>query len=155
MKARRRALLGAAALSAAGVLAAAPLGAWGVVLFLMAVALLLVLAVLWISRQEATLRGRDVGGTCTTYAKVQGAGSFLLTLGNNGLDIRGSSRKTRRLPPERYSWDDIADLKIEGVGPYGSAGRLTVRLPNRVLQAEIGRVDEMTAIWHDRQEQRD
>lgn len=155
MKARRRALQGAAALAAAGVLAAAPLGAWGVVLFLMAVALLLVLAVVWVARQEGKLRRLDAGGSCTTNAKVLGEGSFLLTLGNNGLDLRGSGPKTRRLPPEHYSWDEIADLSIERVGPYGSAGRLRVRLLDRVLHAQVGRVDEITAVWHNHQEQRD
>ena len=152
MKARRRALQGAAALAGAGVLAAAPLGAWGVVLFLATVVLLLGLAILWVSRQEATLRRRDAADRCTTHAKVTGVGTFLLTLGDDGLDIRGSSPSTRSLSPEHYGWDEIADLTIERVGPYGSAGKLTVQLPDRVLHASIGRVDEMIDVWRRHQE---
>ena len=62
-----------------------------------------------------------------------------------GVGLGGSSRSTRRLPPERHLWAAVDDLRIERVGPYGSAGAVAMRLPDGELHASIGRVDEMIA----------
>lgn len=104
------------------------------------------LAVFVVRRQEAKLRHNDEGAGCTTYAKVPGAGTFLLTLDDTGLGLRGSSPAARKLPPEHYPWAVIEDLTIERAGPFGSGGELSAQLPRRVLHATIGRVDEMIAV---------
>jgi len=116
-----------------------------VVVFLVAVAGLFGAAVLWVYRQEADQRRRDGQHGCTTYAKVRGSGTFILTFDETGVGLLGSSRSTRRLPPEHHAWATVEDLRIERVGPLGSAGELSMRLPDRFLRASIGRVDEMIA----------
>lgn len=142
---RRQALWIAAAVAGVGLVAAVWRGAWDVVVFVVAVAGLLGASVLWVYRQEADQRRRDGQHGCTTYAKVRGSGSFILTFDETGVGLQGSSRSTRRLPPEHHAWAIIEDLRIERVGPLGSAGELSMRLPGRVLHASIGRVDEMIA----------
>ena len=143
---RKRALWVAAAVAGVLFLAGVGLRAWEVVAFVVAVAACLGLSVVWVARQEAQLRSRDDVRGCTTYAKVYGSGTFLMTLDETGITLMGSSPSTRRLPTEQHAWADVEDLRIERAGPFGSAGELSVRLPNRVLRASIGRVDEMIAV---------
>jgi hypothetical protein len=145
LRRRRRVLLGATCLAGVSVVAAVWLAAWDIVVFVVAVVVLLAASVLWVSRQEAGLRRRDDGGGCTSYAKIRGSGTFLLTFDETGVGLRGSSRATRRLPPEHHRWETVDDLRIERVGPYGSGGELSMWLPDRELCASIGRVDEMIA----------
>jgi len=125
---------------------AASLGPWGPPLFLVAVAGLIGLTVFVVRRQEAKLRQDDEGVGCTTYAKVPGFGTFVLTLDDTGMGLRGSSPGDRKRPPEHYPWAVIQNLTIERAGPFGSGGNLSARLPNRALRATIGRVDEMIAV---------
>lgn len=143
-----RALTAAAAcaLAGSGFIGAASLGPWGPPLFLVAVAGVLGLAVFVVRKQEAKLRLHDEGLGCTTYAKVPGSGTFFLTLDDTGMGLRGSSPGARKHPPEHYPWAVIQNLTIARAGPFGSGGELSAQLPNRVLRASIGRVDEMVAV---------
>ncbi len=116
---------------------AASLGPWGPPSFLVAVAGFVGLAVFVIRRQEARLRQDDEGVGCTTYAKLPGAGTFLLTLDDTGMGLRGSSPGARKRPAEHYPWAVIENLTIERAGQFGSGGELSAQLPNRALRATI------------------